>query len=155
MSKKRNRKEEGTTSMQKVQRTEPEQPTYLEQTEKNDNVIVFWSEPTILSVGAERMGESSRARILSGVNKISREVWNYLKNHPIQKLNIEDGSLKLLSEEGDTDWDEFEPAQAKKFIAGLSDIDELERVMNSQKPGIAKAAKNRYEEIMKRITPKQ
>ena len=122
---------------------------------KSENVIVFWNENNILSVGSLVLGEPPTARILPGINKVSRRTWEYLTRHPIMKMNIEEGSLKLVTENGDSEWDDFETPQAVKFIQGMSDIIELERIERvSKKAQIKLAAQDRIQEIMKLIKPK-
>lgn len=125
-------------------------------TETSKTYIVFWKESNILTVGSIVQGESSDCRILPGVNKISARTWGYLERHPIQRMNIEEGSLKLLSKNGDLDWDEFPTDEGVQYIKGLSDIVELERVAKfSKKAQIKLAAEERIEEIMKLIKPKE
>lgn len=121
-----------------------------------ETYLVFWNEHNILTVGAFTQGESSQARILPGVNKLSARIWGYLERHPIQKMNIEEGSLKLLTKNGNMDWDEFDTIDGVKYVKGISDILELERISRvSKKVQIKIAADDRIEEIMKLIRPKQ
>jgi hypothetical protein len=119
-------------------------------------VLVWWNEANIITVGAFVQGESSSARILPGVNRIDQDVWFYLTRHPIMKMNIEDGSLKLLNPDGDSSWDDYAPEEGLKYIKGMSDILELEDIsVSSKKPKLRAAAKERIEAIMKLIKPKE
>ena len=120
------------------------------------NVLVWWNEANIITVGGFVQGSGSQARILPGVNRLDQEIWFYLTRHPIMKMNIEDGSLKLLNENGDANWDDYAPEEALKYIKGMSDILELEDIAaSSKKPKLRAAAKERVESIMKLIKPKE
>jgi len=128
----------------------------IEPVGQSEKVLVWWNEANILTVGATDMGGSSRARILPGVNRLDRDTWQYLNRHPIMKMNIEDGSLKLMNDNGDATWDEYPLEDAKKYVQGISDILELEDiVVISKKPQLRAAAKARIESIMKLIKPKE
>lgn len=123
---------------------------------ENKNVLVWWNEANIITVGSFVQGQPSDARILPGVNRLDAKIWSYLNRHPIMKMNIEEGSLKLLTENGDANWDDFPTDQGVKYVKGISDILELEHVASaSKKPLIRAAAKERIEGIMKLIKPKE
>ena len=119
-------------------------------------VVLFWAEPNILSIGNPVQGAGSLARLLPGINLIDRRVWTRMQADSILSMNIDAGSLKLVTENGDFNWDELDQNTSENYISKISDIILLEDIeASSTKSYVTRAAKTRIKKIMSHITPKE
>lgn len=112
-------------------------------------MLVVYHQPNLYTLGApvkQGVKPTVLLKLLPGPNKVDPKVFEEAKKNKIFQAHIDDGIIEVL-DEGVDDIESLAAPKAKKVIAELCDVGELEKLKESKKKFIVTAATKRLEEI--------